>query len=87
MFSILVEDAIQISSRRGITLIGKTTGTIKIGDYLVDLNNSIYRYKVIGIEMIHYSNIEKELTHNPAIMIEPGDYEPSEFKGRTLQSQ
>lgn len=85
MFSILVEEAFEISNRIGIILLGKTSGVIRIGDYLHDVYNRTYSYKVIGLEMTHDSNIEKQLTHNPGIMIEAGDYEPSEFKGKTLQ--
>lgn len=70
MFSISVEEVFQISSRKGITLIGKTSGIINIGDYIVDSQNRTKQYKVIGLEMVHYLNIEKDFTHNPAIIIE-----------------
>lgn len=87
MFSITVEEVVTMSARKGITLIGKTSGIIKKGDYIVDENSSHKSYKVIGIEMVHYINIEKNLTHNPAIMIEKGDSDSFEFKGKTLVSQ
>lgn len=85
MFSIKVEEAFKISTNKGITIIGITSGLIKLGDYLVDANNYSDRYKVIGIEMIHFADLEKNLSHNPAILIEQGDYEPLEFKGKTLK--
>ncbi|MGE5626564.1 MAG: hypothetical protein ACM3X7_00440 [Solirubrobacterales bacterium] len=87
MFSILIEEVFQIRNRRGITLIGKASGIISIGDYLFDSDNRNNCYSIIGIEMVHYSSIEKNLTYNPAIIIEPGDYEPSRLIGKTLEAQ
>lgn len=42
---------------------------------------------VLNISRRCNSNRENELFHNPAILIETGDYKPSEFKGKTLQSE
>lgn len=84
MFSITIEETFQISTRKGVVLIGKTSGLVKIGDYLVDANDRSSQYKVIGTEMVHYINTEKNITHNPAIMIEQGNYEPLVLKGKIL---
>jgi translation elongation factor EF-Tu-like GTPase len=86
MFSIAVEEAFFITGRKGITLFGRTSGTVKIGDYLVEIADRRLSFKVIGIEMVHFTNIDKELSHNPAIMIETDITQPSELKGKFLES-
>lgn len=85
MFSIFVEEVFKISTRKGLILVGKTSGIIKIGDLLIDISDRTKRYKVIGIEMIHYSNKCKNSTHNPGIMIESNNIEFSELKGKVLE--
>ena len=86
MFTINVEEVFQISNRKGITLVGKTSGVVKIGDYLIDVSDRTKSYKVIGIEMLHFTNIDKAINYNPAIMIALNTTEPSELKGKTLES-
>jgi hypothetical protein len=86
MFSIAVEEAFFITGRKGITLIGETSGTIKMGDYLAEIGVRRLSFKVIGIEMVHFTNIDKELSHNPAIMIETDITEPSGLIGELLES-
>jgi translation elongation factor EF-Tu-like GTPase len=85
MFAINVEEVFQITSRNGIILLGRTTGVIHIGDYLVDQQDNSKQFKVIGLEMLRYINKDKNFTHNPAVMIELVDLEPSFLNGRTLQ--
>jgi translation elongation factor EF-Tu-like GTPase len=86
MFSIAIEEAFLITGRKGITLIGKTSGTVKMGDYLVDISDRSKSFKVIGIEMAHFINIDKEISHNPAIMIETHTTDPSDLKGKLLET-
>ena len=87
MFSITVEEVFQVSSRRGTILVGRTVGVVSIGDYLVDIFIKSRRYRVIGFEMLHYTSEERNSTHNPAILIEPGDYEPAKLKGKIFEKQ
>lgn len=87
MFSIFVEDTFEISSRRYLILMGKTSGDIKKGDYLFEINNRSRSYKVLGIEMIHYRNIEDICYDNLNVMVELPDCELPEFIGKTLISE
>ncbi len=84
MFSIAVEEVFQITGKKGVVLIGCTSGVIKLWDFLVDKQDYSKTFKVIGIEMVRYLDREKNSTHNPAIMIELGTYEPQTLKGKTL---
>ncbi len=85
MFSIEVVEVLEICGRKGITLIGRTSGgRIMIGDYLYDNNNKPKKYKVIALESVRYSDLEKSLTHNPAVVIESDLNDSKELKGRVL---
>lgn len=87
MFTIAVEEVFQISARKGLTLVGKTSGVIKIGDYITDVSDRNKQYKVIGLEMVRYLDKEKNLTHNPAILIECDSTEPIALKNKIFESQ
>lgn len=86
MFSIEVEEVFQISGRKGITLIGKTSGVISIGDYLIDNNDRANQYKVIAIESVRFTDREKCLTHNPAVIIEADINNSVGLKGKVLKT-
>ena len=90
MFSIKVEDVFQITNRKGLVLIGLTSlssGVINIGDILTDQQDKTGAYKIIGLEFLNYKNKEKNLTHNPAIIIDLNTYEHKNFIGKTFYSE
>lgn len=87
MFSIIVEEIFEITGRKGIIFIGETSGVIKIGDFIIDNHDKSKKYKIIGLEMVRFSDKDKCLTHNPAIVIDADISKVIELKGKVLKSK
>lgn len=66
MFSIMIEEVFRIRNGK-VVLSGRTSGEIRVGDYLTDISDKTKQYKVTVVEM--------SITLNPSIMIEPNNYE------------
>lgn len=85
MFSIFVEDTFLMGDKASMILIGKTSGDIQNGDYIFEENDKNCSYKVIGIEMVHYTNIEEIGYDNISIMIQLSKGNIPKLKGKTFK--